>query len=76
MSKEYLCLTPEEKVMFDSIIEKLHLEVSRSGFYDYLSASHKYPVAPNLLNRQFDVEAPNKVWTTGTMRRPNAFSEV
>lgn len=24
---------------------------------------HSFPVAPNVLNRNFDVEAPNKVWT-------------
>ena len=24
---------------------------------------HSFPVAPNVLNRNFDIEAPNKVWT-------------
>jgi putative transposase len=24
---------------------------------------HSFPVAPNVLNRNFDVAAPNKVWT-------------
>jgi putative transposase len=24
---------------------------------------HSFPVAPNVLNRNFDVDAPNKVWT-------------
>jgi len=26
-------------------------------------SKHSLPVAPNILNRQFDVQAPNKVWT-------------
>jgi transposase InsO family protein len=26
-------------------------------------SKHSFPVAANILNRQFDVEAPNKVWT-------------
>lgn len=25
---------------------------------------HSFPVAPNLLNRKFDVDTPNRVWTT------------
>ncbi len=24
---------------------------------------HWFPVAPNILNRQFDVDKPNRVWT-------------
>ena len=28
------------------------------------NSKHKYPVAPNLLNRQFDVDCPNKVWAS------------
>jgi putative transposase len=24
---------------------------------------HSFPVAPNVLNRNFEVNAPNKVWT-------------
>ena len=28
------------------------------------NSQHKYPVAPNLLNRQFDVDCPNKVWAS------------
>ena len=27
-------------------------------------SDHNETIAPNLLNRQFDVAAPNKVWTT------------
>lgn len=27
-------------------------------------SNHNYPASPNLLNRQFDVRQPNKVWTT------------
>lgn len=26
------------------------------------NSKHNYPVAPNLLNRQFEVDAPNRVW--------------
>jgi transposase InsO family protein len=25
---------------------------------------HEFPAAPNLLDRQFEVDSPNKVWTT------------
>jgi transposase InsO family protein len=28
------------------------------------NSNHKYPVAPNLLNRQFKVNVPNQVWVT------------
>ena len=28
------------------------------------NSKHNYPVAPNLLNRQFHVNAPNRVWAT------------
>ncbi|MCP4608285.1 MAG: DDE-type integrase/transposase/recombinase, partial [Planctomycetes bacterium] len=28
------------------------------------NSQHKYPVASNLLNRQFDVDCPNKVWAS------------
>jgi len=28
------------------------------------NSRHKYPVAPNLLNRQFDVDCPNRVWAS------------
>ena len=27
-------------------------------------SNHKHPLVPNLLNRQFDVDTPNRVWTT------------
>jgi transposase InsO family protein len=25
---------------------------------------HSFPVAPNLLDRNFDIDTPNRVWTT------------
>jgi transposase InsO family protein len=28
------------------------------------NSNHNYPIAPNLLNRQFKVDAPNKVWVS------------
>jgi transposase InsO family protein len=27
-------------------------------------SSHEYPIAPNLINREFDVAAPNRVWVS------------
>ena len=48
-----------------SMMRKLNLQARGAKRYKVTTdSSHKYPVAPNLLNRQFDVEAPNKVWTT------------
>jgi transposase InsO family protein len=28
------------------------------------NSKHNYPVAPNLLNRQFEIDCPNKVWVS------------
>ena len=48
-----------------SLMKKLGLKVKSAKRYKVTTNSrHNYPVAPNLLNRQFDVKAPNKVWTT------------
>ena len=54
------------------------MEVSRRGYYKYLKtmyenkidpdfkrttdSNHKLPVAPNLLNRQFEAKRPDTVW--------------
>ena len=35
---------------------------SRRKFKATTDSNHRYPVAPNLLNRQFDVSAPDTVW--------------
>ena len=46
-------------------MKKLELKVKSAKRYKVTTNSrHNYPVAPNLLNRQFDVKALNKVWTT------------
>lgn len=34
----------------------------RKKFKKTTDSNHRYPVAPNLLNRQFDVERPDAVW--------------
>jgi putative transposase len=48
-----------------SLMKKLGLKVKSAKRYKVTTNSrHNYPVAPNLLNRQFDVKALNKVWTT------------
>jgi putative transposase len=36
---------------------------TRRRFRATTNSRHDHPVAPNLLDRQFDVEAPNRVWT-------------
>ena len=69
-----------------SVMRKLGLEARTPKRYKATTNSnHKYPIAPNLLNRQFDVDIPDRVWTTditvgkataGIMRQPNDFSEV
>lgn len=47
-----------------SLMRKLNLQPRGAKRYKVTTNSkHKYPVAPNLLDRQFAVEAPNKVWT-------------
>jgi transposase InsO family protein len=46
-------------------MRKLGLKAKEPRRYKVTTDSnHKHPVAPNLLDRQFDVDAPNKVWTT------------
>ena len=48
-----------------SLMKKLGLKVKSAKLYKVTTNSrHNYPVAPNLLNRQFGVKALNKVWTT------------
>jgi putative transposase len=48
-----------------SLMKKLGLKVKSAKRYKVTTNSrHNYPVAPNLLNRQFDVKVLNKVWTT------------
>ena len=48
-----------------SLMRKLGLKAKEPKRYKVTTDSnHKHPVAPNLLDRQFDVDAPNKVWTT------------
>ncbi len=46
-----------------SLMKKLGLKVKSAKRYKVTTNSrHNYPVAPNLLNREFNVKAPNKVW--------------
>ena len=48
-----------------SLMRKLNLKARGTKRYKVTTdSSHKYPTAPNLLNRQFEVEVPNKVWTS------------
>ena len=48
-----------------SLMRKLGLKARTPKRYKVTTDSnHKHPIAPNLLNRQFDVDAPNRVWTT------------
>ncbi|RLB65605.1 MAG: IS3 family transposase [Deltaproteobacteria bacterium] len=36
----------------------------RRPFRKTTDSDHRFPVAPNLLNRQFDVDQPNRVWAS------------
>ena len=46
------------------IMRDLGLKAKISKRYKVTTDSrHSFPVAPNVLNRNFDVAAPNKVWT-------------
>ena len=46
-----------------SLMCKADVAVKRKKRFKVTTESrHNYPVAPNLLARQFDVEAPNRVW--------------
>ena len=48
-----------------SLMKKLGLEARYpKRFKATTDSNHDYPIADNLLNREFDVEAPNQVWTT------------
>ena len=47
-----------------SLMRKLGLKVKKTKRYKVTTDSrHSFPVAPNLLDRQFEVGAPNTVWT-------------
>jgi transposase InsO family protein len=47
------------------IMKLLGLKAKLSRRYKVTTDSrHSFPVAPNLLNRNFDVHSPDKVWTT------------
>jgi putative transposase len=47
-----------------SLMRKLGLKAKVPRRYKVTTDSnHNHPIAPNLLDRQFDVDAPNKVWT-------------
>ena len=47
-----------------SLMRKLGLKVKNTKRYKVTTDSrHNYPVAPNLLDRQFEVDTPNTVWT-------------
>jgi len=47
-----------------SFMQKLGLQVKKTKRYTVTTDSrHCYPVAPNLLDRHFTVDAPNTVWT-------------
>jgi putative transposase len=48
-----------------SLMCKLGLKAKTPRRYKVTTDSdHEHPAAPNLLNRKFDVDVPNKVWTT------------
>jgi len=48
-----------------SLMKKAGLSVKcKRRFKATTNSQHKYPVAPNLLNRQFDVDRPNSVWAS------------
>lgn len=48
-----------------SLMRKLKLRAKTPRRYRVTTNSnHSYRIAPNLVNRQFTVEAPDKVWTT------------
>ena len=47
-----------------SLMRKLGLKVKKTKRYKVTTDSrHCFPVAPNLLNREFEVQSPNTVWT-------------
>jgi transposase InsO family protein len=47
-----------------SLMRKLKLMAKTSKLYKITTDSNSsYPVAPNLVNRQFNVDAPDKLWT-------------
>jgi putative transposase len=46
-----------------SLMKKAHVSVKRrKKFKITTDSNHRLPVAPNLLNRQFEVERPDRVW--------------
>jgi len=46
-------------------MQKVRLSVKRSRRYRVTTDSrHHHPVAPNLLNRHFDINGPDKVWAS------------
>jgi putative transposase len=47
-----------ERLMQELGIKARH----KRQFRKTTNSNHDYPVAPNLLNRQFQVDAPNRVW--------------
>lgn len=48
-----------------TLMRKLGLKAKTPKRYKVTTDSkHAYPVAPNLVNRQFDIDAPNKVWAS------------
>ena len=48
-----------------SLMRKLKLKAKTPKRYKVTTDSnHSYSVAPNLVNRQFNVDAPDKLWTT------------
>jgi transposase InsO family protein len=47
------------------LMEKLNLKVKPRKKYKVTTDSkHNYPVVPNILNREFNVPAANKVWVS------------
>jgi len=47
-----------------SLMRKFGLKVKKTRRYKVTTdGRHNYPVAPNLLDRQFEVDRPNTVWT-------------
>ena len=46
-----------------TLMKKAGVSVKRrKKFKRTTDSNHKHPIAPNLLNRQFDVERPNVAW--------------
>jgi putative transposase len=56
---------PVARKRVDRLMRELEIEgVQKRGFRATTDSRHGLPVAPNLLMREFDVDAPNTAWVT------------